>query len=439
MNFSDQQVVEQYANDEQSIIGIVLSDPEKLYDIPELKPEHFYMQPYREIFNKILDFFKEDAESITLSNIAPYAVEAGVSISDLSEWMGSAFPSETKRTAGRIIRYSKAREAADLAGKLLSIRNTTNPETIDNAIQEATATLTSISESGMEEDEGDDIADVLAEVNEHVEEMHYNKNKLLGLGTGLKRLDLMTSGFQGGQLIVIAARPSIGKSAFALSVTKAIGLDQKTPIAFYPLEMKKRAVGLRLVSNIANIDGMRLRQGRLEPDEWERYTMALSELSESKIKIKDKSSVSTSIIRAQCRKMKREWGLSAVVIDHLQLLTPDRSNPNRVQEISQMTRELKLLADELDIPVILVSQLSRDVEKRENKRPMLSDLRESGSIEQDADVVIFLYRDDYYNPDSDQKNILEVIVAKQREGMVGTAPTIYLRNYNKILDLETNR
>lgn len=436
--FANPQVVEQYANDEQNMIGITLSDPEKLFDITELKPDHFYFRAHRQLYMKILDLFREDSTSVNISNVAPYAVEAGVSISDLSDWTGAAFPSDAKRTAERIIKYDKARKTADLAEKLAGIRNTANPEAIEEAIQSAYADIATISESDIEEDKGDDITDVLGEVNDHVEDMHYNGSKMLGLETGLKSLDLMTSGLQGGQLIILAARPSMGKTAFALSLTKAIGLDQKTPVVFYSLETKKKPLGLRLLSNVSNIDGMLLKLGRLKStDDWEKYTMAMSELSEAKIKIKDNHNITPSKIRAECRKLKREWGLGAIVIDYLQLINPDQPNPNRVQEISQMTRELKLLASELDVPVIALSQLSRGVEQRDNKRPMLSDLRESGSIEQDADVVMFLYRDDYYNPESERKNLLEVIIGKQRDAQVGTVEALYLKNYNKILDLDT--
>lgn len=439
-NMNPKSVVEQYILDEQNIIGIALKDPEKLFDIPELKPDHFYYRAHRELYTKILDLFKENSTSVTLSNIAPYAVEAGVSISDLSDWAGSVFPSDAVRTASRIIKYSKARKAAELGEKLLTVRNTANPEAIDEAIRTAYTDIAAVSESDMKADEGDDMMTVLGEVNEHIEHMQENGGGMLGLGTGLKNLDMMTSGLQGGQLIVVAARPAMGKTAFSLSLTKAIGLDQNTPVVFYSLETKKRPLGLRMVSNAGNIDGMLLKLGRLRSEEeWKKYTWAMSELSRAKIKIKDNPNITPSGIRAECRKLKREWGLGAIVVDYLQLITPDRPSQNRVQEITQITRELKILALELDVPIVVLSQLSRQVEQRENKRPMLSDLRESGSIEQDADVVMFLYRDDYYNQKSDRKNILEIIIGKQRDGAVGTVEALYLRNYNKVLDLETRQ
>lgn len=439
-NANPKTVVEQYILDEQNIIGIALSDPEKLFEIPQLKADHFYYRAHRELYSKILDLFKENSTSVTLSNIAPYAVDAGIPISDLADWTGSAFPSDAERTAARIIKYSKARKAVELGGKLLTVRNTANPEAIDEAIRSAYADIAAVSESDMKADEGDDMMSVLDEVNDHIEHMQENGGKMLGLGTGVKGLDMMTSGLQGGQLIILAARPSMGKTAFSLSLAKSIGLDQKVPVVFYSLETKKRPLGLRIVSNVGNIDGMLLKLGRLRSeDEWARYTGAMAELSEAKIKIKDNTDVTPSVIRAQCRQLKREWGLGAIVIDHLQLINPDRPNQNRVQEVTQITRDLKKLAMELDVPIILLSQLSRGVEQRDNKRPMLSDLRESGSIEQDADVVMFLYRDDYYNPESDRKNILEIIIGKQRDGAVGTVEALYLRNYNKVLELETRQ
>lgn len=284
------------------------------------------------------------------------------------------------------------------------------------------------------------IRDVLMEVFEKVEFLSQNKGGTTGIASGFRDLDKMTSGFQRSDLIIVAARPSVGKTAFALNIAQNVGVREKETVAIFSLEMGASQLVQRMICAEANVDATRLRTGFLEPDDWEKMTMAIGSLSEANIYIDDSPSVTVSDIRAKCRRLKKERGLGMILIDYLQLIHGRSKNgENRQQEVSEISRTLKQIARELEVPVIALSQLSRGVEQRQDKRPMMSDLRESGSIEQDADIVAFLYRDDYYNQESEKKNIIEIIIAKQRNGPVGTVELAFLKNYNKFVSLDRSQ
>jgi replicative DNA helicase len=279
------------------------------------------------------------------------------------------------------------------------------------------------------------IHDVLMESYEQIEAQHFNKSGISGTPTGFVDLDRMISGLKGSELIILAARPSMGKTAFALNLAQNVGVRAGKTVALFSLEMSASQLVMRMLAAEGNIDAQGFRTGNLNEEDWEKLTMAMSTLSEAPIFIDDTPGITVYDIRAKLRRLKAEHGLGLVVIDYLQLIT-GRGGDSRQQEISEISRSLKLLAREFDVPVIALSQLSRAVEQRQDKRPMLSDLRESGSIEQDADVVAFLYRDDYYNEESEKKNIAELIIGKQRNGPVGKVELLFLKNYNKFLSLD---
>ena len=280
------------------------------------------------------------------------------------------------------------------------------------------------------------IRDVLVETYEQIEALHENKTGLRGISSGFVDLDRMTSGFQKSDLIIIAARPSMGKTAFALNIAQNVAIRSGETVAIFNLEMSAPQLVMRMIAAEGNIDAQAFRTGNLKPEDWEKLTMAMSALSEAPIFIDDSPGVTVYDIRAKLRRLQAEHGLGLVIIDYLQLISSVKGD-SRQQEISEISRSLKLMARELNVPVISLSQLSRAVEQRQDKRPMLSDLRESGSIEQDADLVAFLYRDDYYNEESERKNIAEVIIGKQRNGPVGKVELLFLKQYNKFLSLET--
>ncbi|XEC97018.1 replicative DNA helicase [Paenibacillus tarimensis] len=280
--------------------------------------------------------------------------------------------------------------------------------------------------------------DAAREAFEQIEVRYNNRNEsnVTGIPSGYSDLDRMTSGFQKSDLIIVAARPSVGKTAFALNVAQNAGVREKKNVGIFSLEMSAGQLAQRMMSSEQNIDASRLRTGYLEGDDWEKLTMAVGALADANIFIDDSPVITAQEIAGKCRRLKKTHGLDMILIDYLQLIAGRGRRENRQQEVTEISRTLKQIARELDVPVIALSQLSRAVEQRQDKRPMMSDLRESGAIEQDADIVAFLYRDDYYDKESEKKNIIEIIIAKQRNGPVGTVELAFLKNYNKFVSLD---
>lgn len=280
------------------------------------------------------------------------------------------------------------------------------------------------------------IEQLLKESFERITQLFESGADVTGLPSGFRDLDKLTSGFQHGNLIIVAARPSMGKSAFGLCVAANLAIRHRTPVAVFTLEMSTAEVTQRLMCSEAKVESQRLRTGRLAPDDWPRLTAACDKLAKAPIYVDDTGSVTMMEIRSKARRLKSKHpDLGLIMIDYLQLMTSGTSAENRVQEVSQISRNLKLLARDLELPILAMSQLSRAVEQRHDKRPILSDLRESGSIEQDADLVAFLYRDDYYDDASDQQGIAEVILAKHRNGPTDSVKLSFLKRYAKFADL----
>ncbi|NLC62492.1 MAG: replicative DNA helicase, partial [Thermoanaerobacterales bacterium] len=283
------------------------------------------------------------------------------------------------------------------------------------------------------------IKDILLSTFERIEELYNSEGGITGVPTGFYDLDEMTSGFQPSDLILIAARPSMSKTSFALNIAQNAAIRNKIPVAIFSLEMSKEQLVQRMLCSESNVDSHRLRTGRLQDDDWPRLARAMGPLSEAPIYIDDTPAISSIEIRAKARRLKAEKGLGLIIIDYLQLMSGRSNAENRQQEISEVSRSLKALARELSVPVVALSQLSRAPEMRADHKPVLSDLRESGSQEQDSDLVAFLYRDDYYNPDSEKKNIAEIIIAKQRNGPTGTVELVWLAKYTKFANIERVR
>jgi replicative DNA helicase len=281
------------------------------------------------------------------------------------------------------------------------------------------------------------IETLLKESFERITHLYEAGAEITGVPSGYRELDLMTSGFQPGNLIILAARPSMGKSGLGLCMAANLGVRHQTPVALFTLEMSKSEVTQRMMCSEAKVESQRLRTGRLAPDDWPRLTAACDRLMKAPIYVDDAGSISIMELRSKARRLKsREPALGLIVVDYLQLMASDRNVESRVQEVSQISRALKVLARELEVPILAMSQLSRAVEQRHDKRPILSDLRDSGSIEQDADLVFFIYRDEYYlGEESDQQGIAEVILAKHRNGPTGTVKLSWLRRYAKFADL----
>lgn len=279
---------------------------------------------------------------------------------------------------------------------------------------------------------------VVEETLDKITKLYENKTGLTGLPTGFRDLDRMTSGLQPSDLILVAARPSMGKTAFTLNIAQNVGVRQHKTVAFFSLEMSQEQLVQRILCQIAHIDSQKLRTGQLNTDdEWTRLTDACDKLYQAPIYIDDTPGISVSEMRSKARRLKAERGLDLIVVDYLQLMQ-GRNTESRQQEISEISRSLKALARELKVPLIALSQLSRSVESRQDKRPMLSDLRESGALEQDADIVSFLYREDYYDKETENQHITEVILAKHRNGPVGSVKLYFKGEYTLFLNLDTN-
>ena len=284
------------------------------------------------------------------------------------------------------------------------------------------------------------IKDILVDSFTQLEQLYNQKQHITGIPTGFADLDYITAGLHPSDLIILAARPAMGKSAFVLNVATNAAVRANVPVAIFSLEMSKEQMTNRILCSEAMVDSNKLRTGKIEDNEWTKLAEASGTLSSSQIYIDDTPGISIMEIRAKCRKLKLEKNIGLVIIDYIQLVQgSNKRNASREQEISEISRSLKILAKEINVPVIALSQLSRSVEQRPDHRPMLSDLRESGAIEQDADIVMFLYRDDYYNENSEKKNIEEVILAKHRSGSTGTVELAWLGNYTKFANLEKYR
>lgn len=427
---------------EQAVLGAIFLEPSSLTVASEiLIPEDFYRASHQKIYNAMLKLNDEgkvvDLVTVTEELAAAKLIEDTGGVSYLSE-LASSVP-----TAANIEYYARIVEEKSLLRRL--IRTATEIASDGYAREDEVEALLSEAEKNIlavaqRKNAGafHNIKDVLVRTYDNIEQMHQNAGEITGLETGFIELDRMTAGFQRNDLIIVGARPSVGKTAFALNVAQNVAHKTGENIAIFSLEMGAEQLVMRLLCAEGNIDAQRLRTGTLTDDDWGKLTMAMGSLSSSGIFIDDTPGVRISDIRSKCRRLKQEHGLGMILIDYLQLiLGSGRAGENRQQEVSEISRSLKQLARELQVPVIALSQLSRGVEQRQDKRPMMSDIRESGSIEQDADIVAFLYRDDYYDKESENKNIIEIIIAKQRNGPTGTVSLAFVKEYNKFVNLET--
>ncbi|MBL0387880.1 replicative DNA helicase [Tumebacillus sp. ITR2] len=353
---------------------------------------------------------------------------------------------ESCPTASNVDHYALiVKEKAQLRLFLLSAKEVAagvyDGATVEELIEKQHRTLNKIQSSNVQgKKDFRKSSDVLAVAIEQIEERYYNRNltgrAITGIPTGYADLDEMLAGLQRSDLIILAARPAVGKTAFALNLAQNVAVRARQNVAVFSLEMSAEQLVQRMLCAEGNIDAGKLRTGDLSDDDWIKLSLAVGTIGDAPLFIDDTPGITISEIRAKCKRLVEEEGdLALIVIDYLQLIS-GRGGNNRVQEVSEISRQLKLLARELNVTVVALSQLSRSVESRQDKRPMLSDLRESGSIEQDADIVSFLYRDDYYNPESEKRNVVEFIIAKQRSGPTGTVEIVFLKNYNKFVNLK---
>ncbi|MCR5690840.1 MAG: replicative DNA helicase [Eubacterium sp.] len=428
---------------EQSVIGSMLMDQEAIMVASEqLNDEDFYNARYKVLYQVIVDLYTKGSavDLVTVSNKLK-EVGAPPELSS-SEFIANILASVP--TSANIKHYCDIVSDKAIARRL--IRTTEGLATqayqgaeIETLLEDTEREIFKIVNSRTGSEEFTPIKDVALDTLENIMMASKSAGSVTGISTGFRDLDLKTAGLQPSDLILIAARPSMGKTAFALNIAENVAMNNHVSTAIFSLEMSKIQLAKRLVSMNSKVDSQHIRTGSLDDDEWAKITESSIILGESSLVIDDTPSISINELRNKCRKLKMEKGLDLIMIDYLQLMSGNSGSKNisRQQEISDISRSLKGLARELNCPVIALSQLSREVEKREDKRPILSDLRESGAIEQDADVVMFLYRDEYYNKDSSsEKGVTEVIIGKQRNGPTCTVKLKWLGQYTKFANLE---
>lgn len=426
---------------EQAVLGAILLGKDAFDTVSVLLVGDEYAVPsHRKIYSAMSELNDEGMpiDMITLSACLQQRgeLEAAGGVSYLSELVSSVPTAADVDYYANIVsnRFMQRMAVTESHRITEQAKRSTDPAAIFAAMQEAGAALQERTKKGSDFRQ---IKDVAIETFEGIEYRSTKKHQgVTGIPSGFRDLDNLTSGFQRSDLIIVGARPSVGKTAFALNIAQNVGMREKETVAIFSLEMGATQLVQRMISAEANIDASKLRTGFLDGDDWEKLTMSIGALSEAPIYIDDTPGIRATEIRAKCRRLKKEKGLGLILIDYLQLMSGHKRGENRQQEVSEISRTLKLIARELDVTVIALSQLSRGVEQRQDKRPMMSDLRESGAIEQDADLVAFLYRDDYYNAESEKKNIIEIIIAKHRNGPVGTVELAFLKNYNKFMSLD---
>lgn len=428
---------------EQAVIGSMLMDRDAMESALEiLQPDDFYGRQYGTLFQAIRELNTENkpVDLVTLQerlkeNNVPEEL-AGMDF--IREVLGSV------PTSANVKYYAKIVKEKSLMRRLIRTteeitaqcyQGTDNVEALMDSTEKKIFNL-------MQSRGGGDftpIRQVVINALERIEAASKQNGSITGVSTGFIDLDYQTSGMQPSDLILVAARPSMGKTAFVLNMAQHMAFRDNITTAIFSLEMSKEQLVNRLFSLESKVDAQVLRNGRLEDSDWERLIESAEIIGNSNLIIDDTPSISIAELRSKCRKYKMEMNLGVIIIDYLQLMSGSsggKSSTSRQQEISDISRSLKAVARELNVPVIALSQLSRAVEQRDDKRPMLSDLRESGAIEQDADVVMFIYRDDYYNKDSENKGIAEIIIAKQRNGPIGTVNLVWLPQYTKFANME---
>ena len=427
---------------EQSVIGSMLMDREAVIAASEIiTGSDFYQQQYGIMFDAMVELFNEGkpVDLVTLQDrLKEKEVPPEVSSLDFVRDIITIVP-----TSANVKSYAAIVSEKAVLRRLIKtteeIANTcyAGKEPLENILADTEKSIFDLLQNKGGQ-EFVPIKQVAINVLEKIEDAYKNQGTVTGIPSGFIDLDYKLSGFQPSDFILIAARPSMGKTAFVLNVVDYVSVRKNLPCMVFSLEMSKEQLVNRMLSMESNVDSQKLRTGTLTDSDWDAVVEGIGIIGNSKLIIDDTPGISISELRSKCRKMKLEYGLSIVIIDYLQLMSGSRKggNDNRQQEISDISRSLKALAREISVPVIALSQLSRAVEQRPDHRPMLSDLRESGAIEQDADMVMFIYRDDYYHKDTEKKGIAEIIIAKQRNGPIGTVELVWLPQYTQFVNMK---
>ena len=429
------------AEAEQAVLGAMLMNKEAITVASEiLSGDDFYQTAYGILFNSMVELFHA-GKPVDLITLQEYLKEKDVP-PEISSMEFARDLLMGTQTSANIKSYAEIVREKSIMRRLIKVNEETanacylQNQPLEEILEDAQKQVFALAETGNSE-EYVPIKQVVLNALDVIERASKTKGTVTGIPTGFIDLDYKLSGLQRSDLVLIAARPSMGKTAFVLNIAQHVAFRQNKAVAIFSLEMSKEQLVNRLFSLESRVDAQALRTGNLSDSDWEKLIEGAGTIGNSKLIIDDTPGISIAEMRSKCRKYKLEHDLKLIIIDYLQLMSGSgRHSESRQQEISDISRSLKALARELNVPVVALSQLSRAVEQRPDHRPMLSDLRESGAIEQDADVVMFLYRDEYYNPDSEKKNLAEVIVAKQRNGATGSVELVWLGQYTKFANKE---
>ena len=424
---------------EQSVLGGVMLDNhawEKIAD--QVSEEDFYRYDHRLIFRAIADL-AEDNQPLDVVTLSEWLGKRG----ELEDAGGLAYLGTMAKdtpSAANIAAYAAIVRERSILRQLIGVGtdiadSAFNPgeRSSKEILDEAESSVFKIAEQGSKQGQAfKPIKSLLKVTLSQIDELSKSDSAVTGLSSGYPDLDTMTSGFQKGDLIIVAGRPSMGKTTFSMNIAEYAAISTKKPVAVFSMEMPGEQLTMRMLSSMGRVDQGRLRTGKLTDDDWPRIAQAVKMFSEVPMFIDDSAALSPTEVRARARRLAREHGqLGLIVLDYLQLMQGSGKSDNRTTEVSEISRSLKALAKELEVPVIVLSQLNRSLEQRPNKRPIMSDLRESGAIEQDADVIIFIYRDEVYNPETTDKGVAEIIIAKQRNGPIGTSRLTFLGKYTR--------
>jgi replicative DNA helicase len=424
---------------EKSVLGSMLIDEEAIGLAIEILDETwFYEQVHRKIYHAIVDLYKAH-QNVDLITLSDKLKNDGI-LDDVGGVSYLSMIIDFVPSSANVEHYARIVKERGVLRKL--IRNATmiiaeshrNIGNVEEVVDNAERLIFEIADLKQKQ-RAIHIKDLVKESIETLDNLYQRKEHVTGIATGFEKLDHMTSGFQKSDLIIVAGRPSMGKSALAVSIGEYASLEHNIGVAFFSLEMSKEQLVQRMLCSLARVDAHKLRSGFLSPSDWPKLTAAAGKLSESRIFIDDTPSISVLELRAKARRLKANNDVQLIVLDYLQLMRSTTKSDSRQQEISEISRSLKALSRELDLPIIAMSQLSRAVESRQDKKPQLSDLRESGAIEQDADLVILLMREEYYEPTEENRGIADLIIAKQRNGPVGTIKLSFIKEYMRFENL----
>jgi len=425
---------------EQAVLGSMLVDKDATIAAMEiLKPEDFYREDNKEIYAAMLELYGlgQQIDMITLSD----QLKLRGTLEKVGDTSYIATLIDNVPTTSNIESYVKIVEQKSVLRQLIKVANDilkmgySQTEEVDTIIEQTEKKVFDVLQNRNTRGYSS-IKEVLITAFDMLEQMYQNKNKVSGVESGFIDLDQKISGLNPGALLIVAARPAMGKSAFVLNIANYVAMHAKTPVMVFSLEMSKEEMINRILASEAEVDSMKIKNGNdLTSEDWLKLGQASGRLSNIPLYIDDTPGLTSTELRAKCRKAKLEKDIGLVIIDYLQLMDSNVKSSSRQQEISEISRSLKILAKELSVPVIALSQLSRATESRTDHKPMLSDLRESGAIEQDADIVMFIHREDYYNPETEKKNIAEIIVAKNRSGSTGSVELAWLGQYTKFANL----